>query len=320
MCIMVGDCAKPAAGAIPGREVLGQHARSIPNCTPIWANCPDVRHRELRASAAAVREAVSSLSGLRRLHCRIERAGKGRTRWQPESLLRQGILKLLAIKDSDVRILTLEQCRDAVDKGLHAGGAFSATIPLVALLLRRLHRYRCGRPNARRAGHLRAQQGPRGCGAGIHLRRTRLLRRQRPEELALVREHSQRPSGAGSARDSDRNRANGPGVSAWRRDSRSPGAPPPKFDSYAVTGDGELAGRADLGSRDVRRARSIWTISASWWTRTTANSISRAAWSFRCRSSRPYSSRSDGGVSASTPPSTTAFTLRWKLPQRAAQR
>src|SRR5436190_1772462 len=48
-------------------------------------------------------------------------------------LLRQGILKLLAVKDSDVRILTLEQCRDAVDKGLHAGGAFSATIPLVAL-------------------------------------------------------------------------------------------------------------------------------------------------------------------------------------------
>src|SRR4026209_1527901 len=48
-------------------------------------------------------------------------------------LLRQGTLKLLAIKDSDIGILTLEQCRDAVDNGLHAGGAFSATIPLVAL-------------------------------------------------------------------------------------------------------------------------------------------------------------------------------------------
>src|SRR5688572_24021491 len=48
-------------------------------------------------------------------------------------VLRRGILKLLAIKDSDIRILTLEQCRDAVDNGLHAGGAFSATIPLVAL-------------------------------------------------------------------------------------------------------------------------------------------------------------------------------------------
>src|ERR1700733_1793135 len=47
--------------------------------------------------------------------------------------MRQGILKLLAIKDSDIRLLTLEQSRDAVDKGLHAGGAFSSIIPLVAL-------------------------------------------------------------------------------------------------------------------------------------------------------------------------------------------
>ena len=47
--------------------------------------------------------------------------------------MRRGLLQLLDIKDSDIRILTLEQCRDAVDKGLHAGGAFSATIPLVAL-------------------------------------------------------------------------------------------------------------------------------------------------------------------------------------------
>jgi transketolase len=48
-------------------------------------------------------------------------------------LLRRGSLKLLAVKDSDIRIMTLEQSRDAVDQGLHAGGAFSATIPLVAL-------------------------------------------------------------------------------------------------------------------------------------------------------------------------------------------
>jgi transketolase len=48
-------------------------------------------------------------------------------------MVRKGILHLLAIKDSDIRILTLEQARDAVDQGLHSGGAFSATIPLVAL-------------------------------------------------------------------------------------------------------------------------------------------------------------------------------------------
>jgi transketolase len=43
------------------------------------------------------------------------------------------VLKLLAIKDSDIRILSLEQCRAAIDKGIHAGGAFSAVIPLVSL-------------------------------------------------------------------------------------------------------------------------------------------------------------------------------------------
>ncbi|HTH52681.1 MAG TPA: thiamine pyrophosphate-dependent enzyme, partial [Edaphobacter sp.] len=50
-----------------------------------------------------------------------------------DAMFRAGILKLLAIKDSDIRILTLGQSGDAIDKGLHAGGAFSATLPLVAL-------------------------------------------------------------------------------------------------------------------------------------------------------------------------------------------
>jgi transketolase len=50
-----------------------------------------------------------------------------------DQLLRIGILKLMAIKDSDIRILTLGQSRDAVDNGLHSGGAFSSIIPLVAL-------------------------------------------------------------------------------------------------------------------------------------------------------------------------------------------
>lgn len=48
-------------------------------------------------------------------------------------VIRQGILRLLAIKDSDIRILTLEQSRTAIDKGIHAGGALSAVIPLVSL-------------------------------------------------------------------------------------------------------------------------------------------------------------------------------------------
>lgn len=50
-----------------------------------------------------------------------------------DAVLREGLLKLLAIKDSDIRILTLGQSRDAIDKGLHAGGAFSAILPLVSL-------------------------------------------------------------------------------------------------------------------------------------------------------------------------------------------
>ena len=50
-----------------------------------------------------------------------------------DALLREGLLKLLAIKDSDIRMLSLLQARDAVDKGLHSGGAFSAILPLVTL-------------------------------------------------------------------------------------------------------------------------------------------------------------------------------------------
>src|SRR3954447_8445748 len=68
----------------------------------------------------------TALAGRRSSLAKMPRAGD-------DYFLRQGILRLLAIKDSDVRLLCLEQCRDAVDKSLHAGGAFSATIPLVTL-------------------------------------------------------------------------------------------------------------------------------------------------------------------------------------------
>ncbi|MCP4398644.1 MAG: transketolase, partial [bacterium] len=56
-------------------------------------------------------------------------------RWREtdEYALKKGVVKLLEIKDSDLRLMSLEQCRDAVDKGIHIGGAFSATIPLTAL-------------------------------------------------------------------------------------------------------------------------------------------------------------------------------------------
>ena len=50
-----------------------------------------------------------------------------------DHLEHRGMLKLLEIKDSDIRIMTLEQGRDSVDKGIHIGGAMSATVPLVTI-------------------------------------------------------------------------------------------------------------------------------------------------------------------------------------------
>ncbi|MEJ7739236.1 MAG: transketolase C-terminal domain-containing protein [Chitinophagaceae bacterium] len=50
-----------------------------------------------------------------------------------KSLINRGITRLLEIKDSDIRLLNLHQCRYAVDNAIHIGGAFSATIPMVSL-------------------------------------------------------------------------------------------------------------------------------------------------------------------------------------------
>ena len=48
-------------------------------------------------------------------------------------LLKTGLNKLLKIKDSDIRITTLKQGYEAVDHGIHMGGAFSAIVPLVSV-------------------------------------------------------------------------------------------------------------------------------------------------------------------------------------------
>lgn len=50
-----------------------------------------------------------------------------------KSFLTGGIVQLLSVKDIDIRLASLEQCRQAVDGAIHIGGAFSATIPLVSL-------------------------------------------------------------------------------------------------------------------------------------------------------------------------------------------
>ena len=61
-------------------------------------------------------------------------------------VMNEGFLSLLRIKDSDIRILCLEQGRDAVDKGIHIGGAFSAVVPLVALYYGGVMRYSVEEP------------------------------------------------------------------------------------------------------------------------------------------------------------------------------
>jgi transketolase len=50
-----------------------------------------------------------------------------------KSLINKGITHLLLVKDSDIRLLNLYQCRHAVDSSIHIGGASSATIPMVSL-------------------------------------------------------------------------------------------------------------------------------------------------------------------------------------------
>lgn len=46
---------------------------------------------------------------------------------------REIFLSLLEIKDSDIRNLILKQGKCAIDKSIHIGGAFSITIPMIAL-------------------------------------------------------------------------------------------------------------------------------------------------------------------------------------------
>lgn len=50
-----------------------------------------------------------------------------------KSLINKGITHLLEVKDSDIRLLNLYQCRHAIDSSIHIGGASSATIPMVSL-------------------------------------------------------------------------------------------------------------------------------------------------------------------------------------------
>lgn len=50
-----------------------------------------------------------------------------------KAIINKGIIHLMQIKDSDIRLMNLYQCRHAVDNSIHIGGASSATIPMVSL-------------------------------------------------------------------------------------------------------------------------------------------------------------------------------------------
>ncbi len=53
--------------------------------------------------------------------------------YKNDPAIEEGLLKLLEIKDSDIRNSILQQGLDAIDHGVHAGGAFSAVVPMVSL-------------------------------------------------------------------------------------------------------------------------------------------------------------------------------------------
>ena len=65
-----------------------------------------------------------------------------------ERIFKTAAYKLLEIKDSDIRLMTLLQGKTAVDRGIHIGGAFSATIPLVSLYYSGVMNYDVVNPTA----------------------------------------------------------------------------------------------------------------------------------------------------------------------------
>lgn len=156
-----------------------------------------------------------------------------------EYLLRQGILKLLAIKDSDIRILTVEQSRDAIDKGLHAGGAFSATIPLVALFYGGFLRLNIEDPTKRgqdiftlSKGHAVASLASIYTDLGYF--EESVLRRSRSYESILNGHPGPILPGIQIATG-----PMGQGIGVAQGFAIA-GRSSPRFDSYCMTGDGEL--------------------------------------------------------------------------------
>lgn len=156
-----------------------------------------------------------------------------------EYLLRQGILKLLAIKDSDIRIATVEQSRDAIDKGLHAGGAFSAVIPLVALFYGGFLRLNIENPTKKGQDMFTLSKGHAVASlasiyADLGYFDEQVLRRSRSYESILNGHPGPVLPGIQIATG-----PMGQGIGVAQGFAVA-GRTSPRFDSYCLTGDGEL--------------------------------------------------------------------------------
>lgn len=156
-----------------------------------------------------------------------------------EGLFREGLLKLLAIKDSDIRMLTLLQARDAVDKGLHSGGAFSAVLPLVALFYGGFLRLDIEDPTRRGQDIFTLSKGHAVAAmASIYAE----LGYFGPEVLKNSRSHASLLNGHPGPLLPGVHIATGPmgqGIGVAQGFAIA-GRTSPRFDSYCMVGDGEL--------------------------------------------------------------------------------
>ncbi len=174
-------------------------------------------------------------------------------------LKQRAFLKLLEIKDSDMRVLTLFQGKTAVDKGIHIGGAFSAIVPLTALYFGDIMRYDVEQPT--REGRTFSSSA-RDTASRPSRRCTRISAISRivpgkvPGHDSLLNGHPG-PILPGL------HTATGPSAraSAWPR--FRPGRPV-RQDLRRLRADGRRrnAGRRVVGSGDARRGENGWTTSA----------------------------------------------------------
>jgi transketolase len=152
---------------------------------------------------------------------------------------REGLLKLLAIKDSDIRLLTLLQAREAVDKGLHAGGAFSAVMPLVSLFYGGFMRLDIEDPTRRGQDIFTLSKGHAVAAlASVYAE----LGYFEPEMLKNSRSHASLLNGHPGPLLPGIHIATGPmgqGIGVAQGFAIA-GRTSPRFDSYCMVGDGEL--------------------------------------------------------------------------------